>query len=176
MEKEILTIENIRYDLRKQLREGLVPVCWGTGFFLLFLVLFILMIRIREPVVFQTGFAVLIILILDIVLAMRVYKPYCALKNPDCIVVDRLARKELKYRPSRSRADDRHYLYFVSYGKYEIPDANYKWSELYYMGSKMVDFHADCGDEFYLVLSKPHTGKILLAYNTKMFDYQPPQV
>ena len=29
---------------------------------------------------------------------------------------------------------------------------------------------SDSGDEFYLVLSKPHTGNILLAYNTKQFD------
>ena len=26
------------------------------------------------------------------------------------------------------------------------------------------------GDEFYLVLSKKHTGKILLVYSTKMFE------
>ena len=35
-----------------------------------------------------------------------------------------------------------------------------------------VYFHAECDDEFYLVLSKPHTGKILLAYPKKMFDLQ----
>ena len=49
---------------------------------------------------------------------------------------------------------------------------NYSWSELYYMNDNLAYNNSECGDEFYLVLSKPHTGKIVLAYNTKMFELQ----
>ena len=182
MQKEILTIENIRYDLRNQIREGLWPFGLCTGLTILFFFVFIKIVGpddtsawnfVFSLVGFQFVLVLLAFITLDVVLAVPIYRRFSALKNLRGVVIDRLARKELKYRPSRYRPNERHWLYFVSYGKYEIPDANYEWSELYYMGSKMVDVHADCGDEFYLVLSKPHAGKVLLAYNTKMFDYQP---
>jgi hypothetical protein len=40
------------------------------------------------------------------------------------------------------------------------------------MESKWVYLHAECGEEFYLVVSKPHTGRVLLAYPAKMFTLQ----
>ncbi len=168
-------MQAIQYDLRKQLRERLVPVGLCAGFFLLFLLLFIKMIQLKEPIVFQLGFALLFLLILTIVLSIGVYKWYYALNSPGCIVKDRLIRKEIKYRYRRYRSNEFCFLHFASYGGYEVPDENYDWSDLHSMDDNMVYIHAECDDEFYLVLSKPHTGKILLASNAKMFDYQPPQ-
>ena len=40
------------------------------------------------------------------------------------------------------------------------------------MSDQMAYIYSECDDEFYLVLSKPNTGKIVLAYNTKMFELQ----
>ncbi len=51
-----------------------------------------------------------------------------------------------------------------------IPDNSYSWSTLF--ATLSVYESSDYSDEFYLVLSKPHTGKILYAYNKKMFEME----
>ncbi len=63
-----------------------------------------------------------------------------------------------------------YHLTFSGYGEYVVPQENYSWSQNFSMTAKGVYNYSDYGDEFYLVLSKPNTGKILLVYNTKMFD------
>lgn len=172
MQKEPLTIEKIRHDLRGQIRDGLIFFGLCIIFLVLFSFLSIKMLQERELIVILLGFMLVFLLILTIVQAICVYKRYYALNNPDCIVKERLGRKEIKYQLRKNRPNEFYCLYFPGHRAYEIPGENYEWSELYYLSGKMVYTYADCGDEFYLVLSKPHTGKILLAYNAKMFDYQ----
>ena len=95
------------------------------------------------------------------------------LSGPNRIVKDRLVGKQVKDHITRHyQCVESYHLRFASCGEYTILSANYQWNELYNMDVAGVYLHAGCGDEFYLVLSKPHTGKILLAYNTKMLDYQ----
>jgi len=121
----------------------------------------------------------ILFLIIAIVEGRSVFALCSALSNPGKIVTSRLVAKEEKdYIADRglaTRLRQTYHLRFSSYGEYVIPPMNYRWSSQYAMDANWVYFHAECDDEFYLVLSKAYSGKILLAYNTKMFDYQPPR-
>ena len=94
------------------------------------------------------------------------------LKKTNSIVIDKLVCAEEKDRYSRTTRDERFCLNFLQYGKYTIPKENYKWSSDFSMSDSGVYNYANNGDEFYLVLSKPSNGKILFAYNTKMFEME----
>ena len=110
---------------------------------------------------------------------VKVYRLYTVWKYPGHIVKDRLVGKYIRGHLQGglfTRYYEACHLRFASYSKYKIPGENYSWSDLHCMNDKTVYSYAECGDEFYLVLSKPHTGKILLAYNAKMFDYQSPKL
>ena len=63
-------------------------------------------------------------------------------------------------------------LHFNGYGDYKVPEKNYRWSKEYAMTAKGVHNLAFEGDEYYLVLSKPHSGTVLLAYNAKLFELE----
>lgn len=102
-----------------------------------------------------------------------IYETCSVLKKPGSIVIDRVVGMETKDYINRGALGPRYHqtyhLYFSSHGEYVIPYYNFSWSDLHAMNADMVYFHAECDDEFYLVLSKPHTGRILAAYNTRMF-------
>ena len=71
-----------------------------------------------------------------------------------------------------SRVSSRTYyctLHFNGYGDYKVPMNNYPWSKEYAMTTRGVHNTSFDGDEFYLVLSRPHSGKVLLAYPAKYF-------
>lgn len=182
MQKEPLTMEAIRYDHRKQIRSLIIlaVVCavicalftwctvavatdglkWYRPFFAIINTVFFASL----PLIFLCG-------TIASIARIRMFRSLS--KKPGSIVKDRLVGKEVKDHLVRWRHYETLHLYFSSYGEYAIPGMSYEWSDLYYMDSDTVYMHAECGDEFYLVLSKPHTGKILHAYNAKMFDYQP---
>ena len=61
-------------------------------------------------------------------------------------------------------------LHFSCYGDYLVPEKNHTWSKEYPLSAEGEYRFASDGDEYYLVLSRPHNGKILLAYNCKLFD------
>ena len=50
------------------------------------------------------------------------------------------------------------YLYFPQYGRCPIEAGQYYYTHI--------------GDEFYLILSKPNRGKILLTYHTDMYEWE----
>ena len=180
MQKELLTMEAIRYDLRRQIRIRIIlaVVCavfcalltwctvavakdglkWYKSFFAIINTVFFASL----PLVFLYG----------TIASVAEIRMFCSLsQRPGSIVKDRLVGKEVKDHLVRWKHYETQHLYFSNYGEYAIPGMSYEWSDLYYMDSDTVYMHAECGDEFYLVLSKPHTGKILLAYNAKMFEY-----
>lgn len=178
MEKDILTIENIRSDLRHQLRGIVIGMVVCTVFFVLFFWLFLTVLdepgaffAILEVVIF-----LLMLLIITIVCIKSIYEIRSVLEKPGSIVTDRVVGMETKDHMHRGifvpRCDQTYHLRFAGYGEYVISQHNFSWSALHAMDADMVYFHAECDDEFYLVLSKPHTGKILLAYPRKMFDLQ----
>ncbi len=61
-------------------------------------------------------------------------------------------------------------LYFPPHRRYAFGIRNYEWSELYNLTEEGAYRYSDIGDEFYLVEDK--RGKILVAYNTKLFELQ----
>ncbi len=184
MTKEILSAEAIRYDLRSQIRIRMILVVVCTVFFALFTWCLVAVatdgLKWYKPffaIVNTVFFASIPLLFLygTIVSIMEIRNFHSLCKRPGSIVKDRLVGKETKEHLYRWRYYETYNLRFASYGEYAIPGMSYEWSDLYYMDSDTVFMHAECDDDFYLVLSKPHTGKILLAYNAKMFEYQPPQ-
>ena len=182
MKKDVLTIQNIQSDLRRQLIGVVICTAICTIFFLVYFWLFLEVVRSEmETLLTKLGIALLpmVFLIIAIVCLKSIFEICSALYKPGRIVTDRVVGMETKDHINRGaflpRCDQSYHLRFASYGEYVIPRVNHSWSSLHVMDADMVYFHAECNDEFYLVLSKPYTGKILLAYNAKMFDYQPPQ-
>jgi hypothetical protein len=173
MKKEILTLQDIQSELHGMLRKNIIGLIASVIGLSLFLILCCATIEDDMPLRMILMGAVLLIgfVILIARAATSVVQLGTILNRPGELVRDRMIGMETKgfwrQHPNIRR------LHFASYGEYKIPGENYGWSEMYAMSDKTVYLHAECGDEFYLVLSKPHTGKILLAYNTKMFDYQP---
>lgn len=88
------------------------------------------------------------------------------------MVADKLVHIETKIRRYRRHIKTYHYFHFSQYGIFEVPVENYKWSETFSMSSHGVYNYSKDGDEFYLVLSERNTGKILFAYNKKMFEME----
>lgn len=184
MKKETLTAQNIRSDLLYLLRgKAILAAACAILAALSAYALFYLgkwpgpangaggLIEIAGMGIF--------FLIIAVVESWSVINLCSALRNPGRIVTSWLVAKEEKdYIAGRglaTRVKQAYVLRFYSYGEYVIPNINYRWSAQGAMDAALVHFHAEREDEFYLVLSKSYTGKILLAYNTKMFDYQPPQ-
>lgn len=180
MQKETLTLENIRSDLRRQLWEtiALTALC-GTLLVIIFvsysyesLASYSFKNAVKSVLLDAFFFAVVVRN------CFRLYNIYSALHKPGRIVTERLREKKAIGDPDCNR-DTRgpkryasFYLRFAGYAKYRIPTTNYRWSYQYEMESKWVYLHAECGEEFYLVVSKPHTGRILLAYPAKIFTLQ----
>lgn len=169
MKRERLTIKNIKADLLNEIKGGFVEIAALTIFLLVLLVF-----------AFFVPFSVLKICFVCIALVtafllakliLELLQIYSALHNSDCIVNDKLVGMEEEEKLTRyGSIYIIHHLHFSSYGEYIIPNENYKWSSMFAMSAKGLYNYATCGDEFYLVLSKQHTGKILYVYNTKMFE------
>ena len=178
MEKDTLTFENIHSDLRHQLRGIVIGMVVCAVFFVLFFWLFLTVLN--EPGAFlailEDAIFLLMLLIIVIVCIKSIYEICSVLEKPGSIVTDRVVGMETKDHMHRGifvpRCNQTYHLRFAGYGEYVIPQYNFSWSALHAMDADMVYFHAECDDEFYLVLSKPHTGKILLAYPKKMFVLQ----
>ena len=178
MEKDTLTMENIRSDLRHQLR-GMVIITVLCA--ILFAFAFWLFLDVLdEPGGFfaklRVAFMPIVLLVFVVLGSKSIYETCSVLKKPGSIVTDRVVGMETKDHINRGlfapRCDQTYHLRFAGYGEYVIPYHNFRWSSLHAMDANMVYFHAECDDEFYLVLSKPHTGNILLAYPMKMFTLQ----
>ena len=182
MKKEILTVQNIQSDLRYLLRGKvfLTVACAILAALAIFDLFWIPQgTSAPQSDILKIAFLGIAFLIVAIVEGRAVLNLYSALNNPGRIVTDRLIAKEEKFkmrgRGLAARHSPSYHLRFASYGEHEIPAINRRWNSQHDMTARWVHFHAECDDEFYLVLSKGYTGKILLAYNTKMFDYQQPQ-
>ena len=102
------------------------------------------------------------------------YKDYATIKKEQFkIVTDKLMtyqEKETYIGSAFSSSFSHPYiLEFKSYGNYSIPSKNnYTLSRNYSSTDKDIFNYATIGDTFYLVITKKE--KILLAYNTKLFE------
>ena len=178
MKKDTLTMQHIRSDLRHQLRGTVIlavacAVVTAFGLWGLFRIIFV------EGVLYGTFRIALMcfaFLAIAIVCGVHIMNIYSALSDLGRIVTDRVVGMETKDHLRRGlllpRCDQTYHLRFAGYGEYVLPQHNFSWSALHAMDADMVYFHAECDDEFYLVLSKPHTGTILLAYPKKLFTLE----
>ena len=176
MQKEKLTIENIRMDLKLELKKSYMRVVGFSVFSLILIGLIILAFSTANVFGGYYGlhFSAMACLVLgiDVFYILRIVDIQKNLDDKKHIVKDKLVNIDV-YEDIRVGIHNITYtMYFSSYGKYVIQDDNYKWSENFNMNATGVYNYSKYGDEFYLVLSKPHTGKILLVYNTKLFEME----
>ena len=175
MQKEILTIKNIKKDIHQVIKDSYIRLVIFSAFFLVMLVLF-LVIPNSNLLFFLYKlffcFGVLVFLLLLITQIKDLAMLYKNLKNKNSIVKDKLISAEIQEDFYGKAYVKTYHLNFSGYGEYVIHAENYKWSSTFSMSAEGVYNYSDSGDEFYLLLSKPHTGKILFAYNTKMFEME----
>lgn len=176
MTKETLTIGAIRRELKienKRLCTGL----WVVSVLLLvFALLTVWMVKLSGLFIvmaFFFGAWSLLFLLLLVNLITDIVKLKNILKRRICVVKDTLIGMEEEDDIGRRYIRKIYHLHFSGYGEYITVDhlEHYAWSTvLGPMSGEGIYRTSHCGDEFYLVLSEPNTGKILGAYNTNLFD------
>ena len=176
MHKEKLTVDNIKQDLCTQAKECYKELVGMIIAFIIVLLLVLIcsnsLITLKAIVLWLLcccgAVALLFVIVNQIKTTITLRKN---LKN-NIVVIDKLIYTETKLKRHGRITVTYYYLHFSQYGKFQIPDENYKWSSCFSMSDKGVYNYSSNGDEFYLVLSKPHIGKILYVYNTKMFEME----
>lgn len=192
MHKETVSLENIKTDLKEQIKDYRISL---IGNVLLFAVFFFFLIFVIFRIVWYFpwgdyslaeiisglgGESLPFIITLFLLLGSAIY---CAtniikkvrmvmllrdsLKNEVCIVKDTLVKSDYI---SRRRGGNIHFLIFSQYGKYIVPYENYSWSSEFCTSVGGVIIHAFKGTEYYLVVSKAPYQKVLYAYNTNLFE------
>ena len=169
MQKEKLTIQNIKTDLKELLKDRYIELIEITLVFLLFVAVLFWIPILFYKVAFGCFAAIMLCLVVFQIL--DIIELHKAFHNVERIVKDKIVSKETR-RYNRMRKRGYFRLRFSNYGVYMIPDESYSWSSMFRMLHKKVYESSDYGDEFYLVLSKPNNGKILFVYNTKMFEME----
>lgn len=168
MEKEILTFEKIKKDLMEQRKDMYIGIAGLLLTVPLPIFLFITSINAGVLAVVFTSLLVLFWVAGIVWLAVDVVTRSKVLKDKKHIVIDEVTGTEEKShdRAVPARSEDgiittrfRYIIHFSDFGEYTTPD-------------KALFDSCCCNDKFYLVLSKPHTGSILLAYNTKRYTLE----
>ena len=179
MKKEQLTEENIKCDIRYQIKgiykEIFLCLVFCGVFFLLYF-------KMKEFGIFDKLMLIFVILffILIIELMIMIVWRYIILNNKIILVRDSLYDKWTSgHRKSRGGIYFTYNFRFYRNGKYQLPKniSKYRlphainvWSENYCISDERMYELAECGDEFYLVLSRGKKGRVLLAYSGKMFE------
>lgn len=174
MRKDVLTYEKIRKDLHQVYVSGYVCL----GIFIVFTALFVWLTIICRNAggvvgIYSVLFFVLSILSVVAVISIIVQLPkwYKLSTKKPIMVVDKLVGKDVEYPVNSSYA--KLCFYFSGYGRYEMIldelNKKYTWSENFAMTPQRIYDRADVNEEFYLVLDKKHSGKILEIYSTKIF-------
>lgn len=173
LSKEKLTLQDIRRDLRQKQKSVWVEILWSLAPTLFCCLLTYLTMQICRAVVWVAALILTLIgaafLIKAAVDLVRLYRGSTELR----IVQDKLVGMyetddfcmgrytgDLCHRRFRRYAHPVtvYHLRFASYGEYTSARSVYLYSE--------------CGDTYYLVLSRRPAGDILLAYNTKLFELE----
>ena len=174
LKKELLTPEHIRQDLGRLLRRWCFILAGVTALLAFFT--FALCKWFGDYTGSQNIQMILCLIMLvyaEVDVIVRLTRLHRSISGKGSVVRDKLISSEEKESHRRNRARHTYYyLHFSGYGSFLVPDKNYSWSTEYAMSAAGVYHYALNGDEFYLVLSKPHTGKILMAYPCKLFELQ----
>lgn len=183
--KHKLTEELIRYDLKYARRKNGGYFLIGSIFLLIIIILFVQLLVRKIPLVLLLLMcfpASGLIVRYTYEWGALFFKLHHALKNDLCITTDRLMGTYVKQKATglfnnnrRTRIHTDYCLNFASYAEFRIPKKNYTSSEKLMMTDKGISNTSIEGDEFYVVLSKPHTGCVLIAYNCKLFQFDKPK-
>ena len=173
IEKDIITIEIIKSDYKnKSYSEVKSNLIW---------------LLLATPVLFMLIFATITIRHISIIIFLSIYilafscgfvlfaKEFINRKNiynkNFKIITDTLIDKEAEIVGTRLQVPKPNILHFKISGKYSIPACmNYFSAKQFAMREDEVFRSSKIGDEFYLVIDK--NNKILMAYNTKFFEFQ----
>ena len=177
--KETLTRDNIRRDLRRKLWKSLLWLALAV----LLLVALVYLIAANPVFLISTVHGRLDLpgwvyaVAIPTVLGFTVWQTWlviCGFRHKLYVVKDVLISSEFEkgIRPRTWTPYTDCTLHFSGYGDYEVPEKNYPWSKEYPMTGEGVYRTSMDGDVFYLVLTKPHSGKILLAYPAKYFTLE----
>lgn len=177
MQKEILTMDNIREDIKESISYDFwVPLvvflvytlaCAVIPYVIIFLLSFVIP-NIKGLKIIGIIFFVIFELIFFYEMA-KIFKRKKEIKGgyiqitEDWVVEKLPANKYSKYhyRP--------YTLVFAKSGNYGIyKELNYKWSQLYALSDEGVYNYAKIDDEFYMISVGKH--KNLVAYNKRMFE------
>lgn len=176
MQKEKLTLQHIQKDVNSGKKEHIIRAILFSLLLIALVFSFIFGFRMAPadfldelPLVLIGG-GILLYRIIHHVLYITVR--YRSASLPDRIVKDTLINAEYIDRYQLSLFPRRYLFHFARCGKYIVPEKNYTWSAAFSMSDEGVFNYAVNGDAFYLVLSKPHAGKILCAYNAKLFELE----
>lgn len=176
--KEILTRANIRKDLKRNLRKR---IGWVVALLSLWIVIVLCLVYLLSQGVWLNSIGVIPLLVGVVLSAVAFGIALLAL----CRLIVGLRRdlfittgKLVKADCEESGNNGYHYtwcdLTFSGYDKYTVRTVSgqtlHPWSELYPLSAEGEYYYAFEGDAYYLVLSKPHSGKILMAYNKKLFE------
>lgn len=176
MHQEKLTLENIKFDIRKLMKNNYV-------FLILLLVFSIALAVVGIYLLSYTGIkkrvhgvlALLLsaTLVMTAVLSVKdsiIMRKY--LKTDPIIVKDKLVDTEEKSYYRRGMVYHHYYLKFLNYGDYVVGSDNYSWNVGCAMDKRGLFLSSNLGDEFYLVLNKRRRGYILEVYNCKYFKLE----
>lgn len=176
MQKEKLTRDKIKADLKRNIKKNVsaIVVYVILSVFLLLITYFIYSYSSNyfKILTYLFGFMTAVVFVVTIVFAIQTIKLYKIFNKTSCIVKDKLIGKEIKEYYTRRGLEKYYYFYFSGYGEYRLSGEYYKWSQNFNMWYDGLYRQSDCGDEFYLVLTKRHTGKILSVYSTQMFQME----
>ena len=184
MEREVLTNENIKYDLRNLFIKNFV------GGLIKFGVLFLIIVISYS--IFSTNFlifkALFIISIIAYCIVLINYAIYMVkfliayLKNKFFILEDTIIglaenEKNLFYDFKWNRLRlffganaSTTTLYFKKFGRFLFLEGyHYKWSITHMTDAKGIYNHSSVGDNFYIISFNKKD--VLLAYNSKIFKY-----
>ena len=175
MKKEQLTEENIKSDIKYQIKCGYISILICLVFFAVFM-LFSRAVKSFEfePLYNFTLIMALLMVFGAIESIIIIINRYIILRNKIIVVRDSLYDKWTRgHRDGRGRIHFTCHFCFYRNGKYQLPKIVNIWSENYCISDERMYELSDCGDVFYLVLSRGKKGKVLFAYNGKMFDPMP---
>lgn len=181
MKKEILTKKTIEEELSFSSVKG---IKFYSILLLIPLALTLLLVSFGFSAMFSTPFniikmltaiiVIIIVLIFLIASLMKSLRVYNAVKNNSLqIITDKLANVQTKRFPNnplnwRYQRYSRCFFRFEKTGEWLVKTKNYQWSENYSMDDISLKERSEIGDEFYVVVDAK--GKILIAYNKKLFE------
>ncbi len=179
MKKDILTTEKIKTDYRNQFLSSIKPVIVMPIILVLLIAFIVFLFSLLEFNILFLIWEIIIIFppafyaYICIAALIDACKDNKAIEKDLFIIkTDTLINSEEKatYVGSAFISSFSHpyILEFKTFGKYCIPVKNYGSSNLYDMSDKGVYNLSNIGDTFYLILDSKN--KILLAYNTKLFE------